>query len=336
MVLAKKSDGSLRFCVDYRQLNQLTVKDSWPLPRIDACFDALGRATFLSTADLRFGFWQTAMDPQDADKTAFVTRKVLYRFKVLSFGLANAPSMFQRIMDLVLAGLTWECCLVFVDDILVFSSTFDEHVERLGRVFDRLSAAGLKLKPSKCQLFQKRVSFLGHVVSGKGIEPDPAKVSAVTEWPVPRSVTEVRSFVGLASYYRCFLANFSEIAGPLLNLTKKGVPFVWDERCQTAFDRLKLGLVSAPVLALPLDGGGYVIDADCAGSAAGAVLQQWQSGQLRVIAYASRALSAAERNYCVTRKEQLAIVYGLKQFRPYVLENVKKTVVFIKTCKAHN
>jgi len=225
----RKVMGSLRFCVDYRQLNQQTVKDSWPLPGIDVCFDAIGGATFLSTADLRFGFRQTAMDPQDADKTAFVTRKGLYRFQVLSFGLANAPSMFQRIMDFVLAGLTWECCLVFVDNILVFSSTFDEHVERLGRVFDRLSAAGLKLKPSKCKLFQKRVSFLGHVVSGKGIEPDPAKVSAVTEWPVPRNVTEVRSFVGLASYYRSFLASFREIAAPLLNLTKKGVPFVWSD-----------------------------------------------------------------------------------------------------------
>ena len=298
VVLAKKSDGTLRFCIDYRQLNQLTIKDSWPLPHIDACFDTIGGAAFLSTADLRFGFWQTAMDPKDADKTAFVTRKGLYRFKVLSFGLANAPSMFQRIMDLVLAGLTWECCLVFVDDIIVFSSTFAEHVERLGRVFDRLSLAGLKLKPSKCKLFQRRVSFLGHVVSGKGLEPDPAKVSAITEWPVPRNVTEVRSFVGLASYYRSFLANFSEIAAPLLNLTKNGVPFVWDQACQAAFNRLKCGLTSASVLALPLDGGGFVIDADCAGSAAGAVLQQRQSGQLRVLAYASRALSAAERNYC--------------------------------------
>ena len=160
-MLAKKSDGSLRFCLDYRQLNELTYKDSYPLPRISACLDVLGGVVFYSTMDLRSGFWQTAMDPRDMDKTAFVTRRGQFRFKVLSFGL----SLFQRIMDLVLAGLTLSTCLVYVDDVIRFANSFEEHVERLGQVFARLSAAGLKFKPSKCKLFQRRVAFLGHIVS---------------------------------------------------------------------------------------------------------------------------------------------------------------------------
>ena len=228
-------------------------------------------------------------------------------------------------MDLVLAGLSCESCLVYVDDIIVFGSTFEEHIERLKRVFHRLGSAGLKLKPSKCKLFQRRVAFLGHVVSRNGVEPDPSKVTAIVGWPVPRDVGEVRSFVGLASYYRSFIENFSAIAAPLFGLTKKGVPFVWDARCQGAFDLLKQRLTTAPVLASPRDGGGYVLDVDASEFAIGAVLQQWQDNQLRVIGYASRMLSAAERVYCTTRKEQLAIVYGLKQFRPYVLG--QRTVV---------
>ena len=246
VVLARKSDGSLRFCIDYRQLNELTYKDSYPLPRISACLDVLGGAAFYSTMDLRSGFWQTAMDPRDMDKTAFFTRRGQFRFKVLSFGLANAPSLFQRIMDLVLAGLSWECCLVYVDDIIVFARDFQEHMDRLGQVFDRLSAAGLKLKPSKCRLFQRRVAFLGHIVSREGVEADPSKIAAIVDWPVPRNVTEVRSFVGLASYYRNFVPNFSMIAAPLFDLTKKGVPFVWDERCKKAFGLLKQRLTTAP------------------------------------------------------------------------------------------
>jgi len=230
VVLAKKADGSLRFCVDYRQLNELTYKDSHPLPRISSCIEALGGAEFLSTIDMSSGFWQTSMHPEDADKTAFITRKGQYRFKVLSFGLANAPSLFQRIMNLVMAGLTWECCLVYVDDIIVFGATFDEHAARLEQVFQRLAAAGLKLKPSKCRLFQKRVVFLGHVVSKNGVEPDQSKISAVVDWPVPRDVSETRMFVGLASYYRFFVPHFSSIAAPLFDLTKKGVPFVWSEK----------------------------------------------------------------------------------------------------------
>ena len=181
VVLVKKSDGTLRFCIDYRQLNNLTVKDSYPLPRIDTCFDALGGARYFSTLDLRQGYWQVENDPETADKTTFITRKGAFKFKVLPFGLSNAPAVFQRLMNLVMQGLTWEACLVFLDDIIVLSSTFKQHLERLEAVFQRLRWANLKLKPSKCKLFQLKVKFLGSLVSEKGIEPDPDKLVAISE-----------------------------------------------------------------------------------------------------------------------------------------------------------
>ena len=212
IVLVKKFDGTLRFCVDYRQLNNLTVKDSFPLPRIDTCFDALGGAKYFSTLDLRQGYWQVENDPETADKTTFITRKGAFKFKVLPFGLTNAPAVFQRLMNLVMQGLTWEACLVFLDDIIVMWSTFDQHLERLSSVFSRLKSANLKLKPSKCRLFQLKVKFLGSVVSAKGIEPDPDKLSAISDWPVPTNLTEVRAFVGLASYYRRHVEGFSDLA----------------------------------------------------------------------------------------------------------------------------
>jgi hypothetical protein len=173
IVLVRKSNGELRFCIDYRQLNNLTLKDSYPLPRIDSCMDALGGARYFSTLDLRSGYWQVAMDEASAQKAAFVTRKGVWKFNVLPFGLSNAPAISQRLMDLVLAGLTWQICLAFLDDVIVMSATFEQHVERLTLVFDRIRKANLKLHPGKCKLFQEKVKFLGSIVSGEGISPDP-------------------------------------------------------------------------------------------------------------------------------------------------------------------
>jgi len=217
-VLAKKSDSCLRSCVDYRRLNDLTYKDSFPLSRIDTCHDALGEYAFFSTVDLRSGFWQVAIDSRDADKTAFVTRKGKFRFRVLSLGLANSPSIFQRLMTMVLAGLHWETCLVYTDDIIIMGKDFHEHVRSVARVFQRLREAGLKLKPTKCKLFQEKITFLGQVVSARGVEFDPQKISCIATWPEPETLTEVRSFLVLASYYKNFVDNFSDVARPLYNL----------------------------------------------------------------------------------------------------------------------
>ena len=218
-----------------------------------------------------------------------------------------------------MSGLNYQICLVYLDDVIVFSRTVAEHFERLELLFGRLREANLKLKPSKCHLFRKAVTFLGHIVSETGLETDPEKISCVKEWPVPSTVTEVRSFVGLASYYRRFVKDFSELASPLHELTKKNAQFYWNEDCQKSFEELKLRLISSPILAMPRDEGKYFLDTDASGRAIGAVLSQEQDGQERVIAYASRMLSGPERNYCVTRQELLAIVYFVKQLRPYLL-----------------
>ena len=183
VVLIRKADGGLRFCIDYRQLNELTYKDAYPLPKIDMCLSALGGSQFFSTIDLRAGYWQTSIDERDRDNTCFVTRRGTFRFKVLSFGLANAPALFQRLMDLVLVGLTWDFCLFYLDDVIIMSETFDEHLSRLTAVFNRLQSANLKLKPAKCRLFQRRVIFLGHLVTAEGIAADPSKIQAVQNWP---------------------------------------------------------------------------------------------------------------------------------------------------------
>ena len=319
VVLVKKSSGELRFCVDFRQLNNLTVKDSYPLPRIDSCMDSLGGAKYFSTLDLRSGYWQVELDKESSEKTAFVTRKGIYKFNVLAFGLSNAPAIFQRLMDLVLLGLNWQICLAFLDDVIVMSSTFEQHLERLRQVFERFRGANLKLNAGKCHLMQERVKFLGSIVSKDGIAPDPEKVRAVTEWPVPTDLKQVRGFVALASYYRKHIEHFADIARPLHRLSCKEAPFIWGPEQQAAFERLKEVLSSAPLVRAPLPEGQFTLDTDASDEGLGAALHQEQDGVTVVIAYASRGLKKEEKNYCTTRKELLAIVYGLKQFRSFLL-----------------
>ena len=319
VVLVRKKDKSYRFCVDYRSLNSITYQDTYPLPHIDTCLDALKESCWFSTLDLRSGYHCIPIWEADKDKTAFITRRGSWRYNVMPFGLTCAPSVFQRLMDLVLCGLSYDICMVYLDDIIVFSSDFATHLERLATVFDRLRSAKLKLKPSKCCLLQRKVSFLGHVVSGKGIEMQNDKLSAVRDWPVPKNVHEVRAFLGLCSYYRRFVAGFSGIAAPLHALTQKGISFHWGQLEQTAFDELKDRLSSAPILGIPRDGGTFVLDTDASNTGLGAVLSQQQDGCERVISYASRTLSKSEKNYSTTRKELLAMIYGLKQYRQYLL-----------------
>ena len=319
IVLAKKKDGSLRCCIDYRKLNDMTRKDAYPLPRTDTCLDAMAECCWFNTFDLRSGFHQVFLHPDDADKTAFITRRGMFRFKTMPFGLCNAVATFQRLMDLVLSGLNFEICLVYLDDIILFSTTLEQHLERLELVLQRLKAANLKLKPSKCTLLQKEVIFLGHIVSSQGLATDPAKVKLIQEWPVPKNLRQLRGFLGLAGYYRKFVKDYSKIVGPLNDLMKKNRAFVWTENCQHAFDELKAALMSPPILALPRDDGMFILDTDAADHSIGAVLSQMQDGQEKVIAYAGRTLNKCEYNYCTTRKELLAVVYFTKLFRQYLL-----------------
>ena len=319
IVLVTKKDGSVRFCVDYRRVNELTCKDAYPLPQIDETLDTLGGTQWFCTMDLASGYWQIKMKECDKPKTAFVTRKGLFQFKVMPFGLCNAPATFQRLMERVLMGLQWEQCLVYLDDIIVFGKTFEETLDRLRRVLNRLKAAGLKLKPSKCRWFQRSVTYLGHVVSGEGIKCDPEKIEKVQNWPVPKTVPQVRAFIGIASYYRKFIPNFSEICAPLTNLTRKDIPYLWSEECQASFDTLKTKLTTAPILSYPKpDEGPFILDTDASNTGIGAVLLQVQGGEELVIAYASHTLNEAERNYCTTKKELLAVVYAVEHFRHYL------------------
>ncbi|MEZ4720247.1 MAG: RNase H-like domain-containing protein [Flavobacteriales bacterium] len=319
IVLVRKKDGSVRFTVDYRQLNEVTRKDTYPLPRIDECLDALSGAKYYSTFDLRSGFFQIKLNENSSEKTCFITRKGSYSFKRLPQGLCNSSSSFQRVMNVVMRGLNYNICLIYLDDIIIFSSTIDDHLERLKILFQRLRDANLKLKPSKCQLMKERVEFLGHVVSEDGVETNPEKIKAIIEWPTPTTIKHIRQFLGLCSYYRRFIPEFAAIAAPLHSLTGKGKRFAWGQEQQVAFDNLKTALTTSPVLALPTDDGNFILDVDASQFSIGAVLSQIQSGEERVIAYSSRLLNRLERNYCVTRKELLAFIFYLKKFRQYLL-----------------
>jgi hypothetical protein len=318
VVIVTKKDSTVRFCCDYRQLNDVTVKDAYPLPRTDACLDSLAGATWFSQMDLCSGFWQIEMAPEDREKTAFATSLGLYQWVCMPFGLANSPSTFQRCMEDVLRGLQWVELVLYMDDITSPANTISEGLERLSRIFDRLVDANLKLKPSKCAFFQKKITFLGHIVSEEGVSTDPEKIKAVHSWPVPTSVKEMRSFLGLASYYRRFVEGFAKIARPLHKLCEKGIKFCWNEDANSAFETLKQALTSAPILAYPITGLSYIIDCDASDLAVGGVLSQVQNGHERVIAYMSKGLSKCEKNYCATRKELLAAVMASRTFHPYI------------------
>ena len=318
VILVKKKDGSVHFCLDYRKLNQITKLDEFPLPRIDDTLDLSG-AKYFTMLDLASGYRQVAMEPRSQEKTAFSTYAWHYEFRKMPFGLVNAPSTFQRRMVVVLAGLARNCCLVHLDDVLVFGRSLNEHNENLSKVFKRLRAAGLKLKPKKCQIAVNEVVYLGHIVSAKGVRADPKKVPAVQEFPTPVDTRTLRSFLGLTSYYRRFVPGFASVAGRLQGLTKKDVPFIWTTECQAAFSHLKNMLTSSPILTYPDFSQPFVLETDASGAGLGAVLAQKNAdGTPRPIAYASRSLQRHERIYGITQLEGLGVVWAVKHFRPYL------------------
>ena len=318
-VILTKKDGTPRFCVDYRILNQYIVnKMAYPIPRIDDCLDALSGAKWFSCLDLNQGFHQVELHPDDRDKTAFSSSQGLFQFTVVPFGLATSPAVFERLMEDVLRGLQWEECMIYMDDIIVPGTNVEQELTRLEHVFQRMREANLKLKPSKCCLFQRSVKFLGHVVSEKGIQTDPEKIEAIKNWPTPRTAKQVKSWIGLCSYYRKFVKGFADISRPLHKICHKGQKFNWSEECDKAFNHLKEALTSPPILTYPRLDQQFILDTDASNHALGAVLSQEIDGKEHVIAYMSKALNKHETSYCTTRKELLAVVVALKNFHPYL------------------
>lgn len=318
VVLVKKKNGEWRFCVDYRKLNKVTKKDVYPLPRIDDALDCLAGAKIFSIMDLKSGYWQIEVDEKDREKTAFVTPDGLYEFKVMPFGLCNAPATFERMMDTVLRGLKWNICLCYLDDIIVYAPNFSEHQVRLRKVLKCIQEAGLTLNFNKCSFGRKKLTILGHLVDQHGIYPDPQKIAAVANFPVPENITDVRSFLGLCSYYRRFIRHFADIAKPLQELLRKDAKFSWSTAQNESFSSLKKLLTSGPVLGHFLPNAETKIHADASGYGLGAVLVQVQNGKERPIAYASRSMSPSEINYSTTEKECLAVIWAISKFRPYL------------------
>ena len=319
-VVMVKKDGSLRFCVDFRQLNAATVKDAHPIPRIDDLLDALHGAHWFSTLDLKSGYWQVPIQERDKEKTAFRTSSgQLFEFNQVPFGLCNAPATFSRLMDRVLASLHWKTCPFYLDDIIVFAATWEEHLARLRQVFERLRHTKLKLGADKCTFAAREVSYLGHRVTEEGLLPDPALLAAIRDISPPQNATEVRSFLGLAGYYRRYVKNFAAIAGLLHALTRKDAVFHWSTDCQDAFDCLKTLLTTSPITAFPDFSLPFRLYTDASTAGLGAILAQVSEGKEHIICCASRSLNQAEKAYPATKLECLAIVWAVAKFRPYLM-----------------
>ena len=344
LVLVKKKDGGTRFCVDYRKLNQITEFDAEPLPDIETLFAKVSRAKYFSKMDLSKGFWQIPMNEKDKAKTAFSTPQGQFQWKKMPFGMKNASAVFSRMMRSLLDPLNREDVHNFVDDILISSETWEQHVESLDIVLTRLKEAGLTARPVKCYFGFEQISFLGHEVGHGKICPEMDKIQKLRDSRRPTTKKQLRSFLGLAGYYRKFVPNFAAVAAPLTDLTKKGTPehLPWTDACENAMNALKAHLTCRPVMCLPNREKQYVLRTDASNQGLGAVLLQEEEGVLKPVAYASKRLNAAERNYSTIEKECLAVVWGIGKFRVYlygthfVLETDHQPLQFLRRAKTEN
>ncbi|KAL4088518.1 hypothetical protein QTP88_023612 [Uroleucon formosanum] len=322
LVVPKKPDVNgqvkYRICVDFRRLNEVTIGDAFPLPNIVDILDQLGRSKYYSTLDLAHGYHQILMDPSDRSKTAFSTDRGHFEFERMPFGLKGAPGTFQRLMNKVLIGINGIKAFVYLDDIIIYAKDLNDHSQKITEIFQRLRHYNLKLQPLKCEFLRKEVNYLGHQITDEGVKPDPQKISCVKQFPIPRNVKEVKSFLGLSGYYRRFIRNYGQIAMPLTSLLKKDVLYRWSDICQTSFETLKNLLTQAPILQYPDFQKPFNLTCDASNYAIRCILSQGPIGKDLPIAFASRTLNKAEINYNTTEKELTSIVWGIKVFRPYL------------------
>lgn len=318
VVMVPKKGGTYRMCIDYRKLNSATKIDAYPMPTVDDILSSLHGAKVFSSLDLKSGYWQMGVAPDDYEKTAFICEQGLFHFRVLPFGVVNGPASFQRLMHKVLGDLVGRCCYVYLDDIVCYSTDVTQHLVDLQSVFHRLRAAGLTVNVEKCQFLHQEMRYLGHVISADGLKPDPDKVSAIQGYVEPTSVKELERFLGLLGWYQKFIPGFADRAAPLYRLKKKDVKWEWSEECSAAFRVLKNALTIEPVLGYPDQTSPFVVHTDASDVGLGAVLTQKQGSETRTIAFASRSLSSAEKNYSTTEKECLAVIWALEKWRPYL------------------
>jgi hypothetical protein len=313
VVLVRKKDNTARFAIDYRKLNEQTKRDRFPLPRIDDTLHALGGCVYFSSFDLAGDFHQIPVRKGDREKTAFITHKGLHEFNVMPFGLCNAPATFQRYMDLVFAGIKWVSCLVYIDDIIVFSRSFEQHIADLVEVFERLRSHNLTLKASKCFFCKPKLIFLGYEISPEGIRPNPGKISAIKNIPIPKNKKDLKSFLGIGGYYRNSIEDYAKLAAPLHRLTHDLSTFVWGPEEEASFNEIKQRLTTAPILAYPDFSQPFIIQTDACNIGISAILCQRIEGQEKVILYMSRGLTDSEKKWETRDHEALAIVW------PYVI-----------------
>ena len=330
LVLVRKKNGKLRICVDYRELNQKTKKDSYALPRIEDLLDSLSGSSFFSTVDFKSAYHQVEILEEHKERTAFTAGPLgFYEYNRMPFGMTNSPATYQRMMEECLSDLHLKICCIFIDDVIVFGRTYEEHLENLRQVFDRIRQHHMKLSPDKCSFFKRKVKYVGHVVSKDGVEVDPDKTAKVVNWPTPTSPEDVRRFIGFVGYYRRFIKNFSVISKPLTDLMPsptskkskkhKQKDWTWGTDQEDAFQRLKNLLVSAPILGYANSKLPFELHTDASGTALGAVLYQNQEDGKKVISYASRGLTKSEARYPAHKLEFLALKWAVcEKFRDYL------------------
>ena len=327
VVLVRKKDGSLCFCIDFRKLNSLTVKDSHPLPHICETLESLAGAAHFLTFDMNSGFWQVPMDEESKQYTAFTLGSMgLYECESMPFGLCNAPPTFQRLMQNCLGKLNLTYCLIYLDDVIVFSDMPDEHLWRMRVVFNCLREHGLKLKSSKCEVFKSEINYLAHHVSRKGVLPSKKNLESIAQCPPPDTYSKVKSFMGLVGHYRCFIKGFAKIAAPLYDLTsgdnkdKKSEHVDLSPKACEAFDHLKAACLQAPILSFPDFNKPFLLEMDTSGRGLGAVLSQKQAdGWYHPIAYASHVMNETEQRYHSNKQEFLALKWAVtEQFHEYL------------------